>query len=308
MAAGSRWRGSDGIMPSDVSRVRHQMLIETLRLLPRNLLSRCAGHVAAMQLPRSLRAPALRLFGRAVGVDFDEVPAPLESYASLQDFFTRALPPDRRPVDPAPDALVSPCDGSWGVSGTIHDGLALQLKGHPYRLAELLADAATARVYDGGQFATLYLSPRDYHRFHAPADLEIERAVHVPGSLWPVNRAGLEQVDALFTHNERICIHARSASGPVCFVAVGATLVGKIHVCFDGALTTNTRRREPSERRYSETRVARGAELGRFEFGSTIVLLLSAEVGALEAAPESSPLRVGRRIGRLANAEAEVSG
>jgi phosphatidylserine decarboxylase len=266
-------------------------------------LSRTAGRVASYRLPGPLRAPACRAFARAVGADLAEVRDPLASFASLQDFFTRALRADARRVDPDPAALVSPCDGSWGESGKICDGTLLQLKGRPYSLAALLGDEETAKAFEGGWFATFYLSPRDYHRFHAPCDAFVARAAHIPGSLWPVNRIGLEGVPGVFSENERICAFARlreDGRESLALVPVGATLVGKVHVTFDETLTTNTSDRAPRWRDYDPPRqLAKGQEFGRFEFGSTVVL--AAAPGALELAPRppGATLRLGTRIGTL---------
>jgi phosphatidylserine decarboxylase len=283
--------------------------IAGMRLLPRNALSRLAGRIASQRLPRPLRAPAWRLFGLAVGVDFDEVRDPLIEYASLQAFFTRALCEGVRPVDSAPDAFVAPCDGAWGESGRVQDGLLLQLKGRPYSLAELLGDAKLARHFEGGRFATFYLAPRDYHRFHTPCTLRVLRAIHIPGTLWPVNSIGLEGVDGLFAQNERIVAlmsmdtavsEADARSPNLCLVAVGAMMVGCVRLAFDD-LATNQTGAAYSERDYSARPVAlsKGEEWGRFEFGSTIVVLTAPGAAELDLRPPGAPLRLGARIGSL---------
>ncbi len=274
-----------------------------LRMLPRNALSRLAGRVAALPLPTRLRGPAFRAFGRAVGVRFDEIRDPLESFPSLQSFFTRALRAGVRPVDPALDALVSPCDGVWGAAGRIEHGTLLQLKGRPYALSALLGDDAAVRALEGGSFATLYLSPRDYHRFHAPCSVRVIAARYLPGTLWPVNRLGLEGVDGLFAENERICafFELEATAGALCIVAVGATMVGKVRVNFDEELTTNRRGASRVDRSYGPAGAsyAKGEEWGRFEFGSTLVVLIPPGVAEVEVARPGTPLRLGLRIGRL---------
>ena len=280
-----------------------RLAVSALRALPRNLISRGAGHLAALRLPRVLRRPACLAFGRSVGVNFDEVRDPLDSFASLQDFFTRALRDGARPLDPAPEALLSPCDGAWGAAGGVSEGMLLQLKGRPYRLAALLGSEEDAKAYEGGSFATFYLSPRDYHRFHTPCAVKVVAARAIPGTLWPVNRLGVENVDGLFAENERICAFfeiAPPAAGRLCIVAVGATMVGKIRVGFDD-LETNLPGAWPRQRRYGQAgpRLGRGEEWGRFEFGSTLVLVIAPGAGSLEIHPQGTPLRLGSRIGRL---------
>jgi phosphatidylserine decarboxylase len=280
------------------------LVLGALRRLPVHALSRAVGRAASIRLPAALRAPACRAFARAVGADLAEVRDPLDSFGSLQDFFTRALRPGARAVDPDPAAFVAPCDGRWGASGRVADGALLQVKGRPYSLAALLGDEAAAKAFEGGWFATLYLAPRDYHRFHAPCDGLVSRAVYLPGTLWPVNAIGVANVPNLFAENERIAAFVRRRASDeresLALVAVGATLVGKVHVTFD-TLTTNTRDRAVLWRHYdAPPRLVKGAEWGRFEFGSTIVL--AAAPGALELAPRppGARLRLGERIGTLA--------
>ena len=279
------------------------LVLGALRYLPVHALSRAAGRAASVRLPAPMRAAAWRAFAAAVGADLSEVRDPLDSFGSLQDFFTRALRAGARAIDPDPAALVAPCDGRWGEAGRIAGGTLLQLKGRPYSLAVLLGDAEVAKSFERGWFATFYLAPRDYHRFHAPCDGFVSRAAYLPGSLWPVNRIGLEGVPNLFAENERICAFVRLRAGDtpesLGLVAVGATLVGKVHVTFD-TLTTNTRDRAPRWRHYdTPPLLVKGGEWGRFEFGSTLVL--AAAPGALELAPRppGSPLRLGERIGTI---------
>jgi len=279
------------------------LALGALRLLPLHALSHAAGRVAGWRVPRFLRRPAYGLFARAVGADLSETRDPLDSFERLQDFFTRALVPGARPVDPAPDAVVAPCDGAWGASGRVEAGMLLQVKGRPYPLAALLGDPERAGALEGGAFATFYLAPRDYHRFHAPCDAEIVGAVHLPGALWPVNRIGVEGVPGLFAENERIVASMRvpGASGDVslCIAAVGATLVGRVRLAFD-TLQTHTDARAPVRRDYPEPhRLARGEEWGRFEFGSTLVLVAAPDVLELDAEPPGTRLRLGTRVGRL---------
>ncbi|HTO09880.1 MAG TPA: archaetidylserine decarboxylase [Myxococcota bacterium] len=277
------------------------LALEALRLLPRNALSRALGRLAALRLPRPLVRAEIALFAAAVGVDLSEMREPPEAFASLQAFFIRELRPGVRPIDPAPDALVAPCDGAWGESGQVVSGQLMQVKGRPYALAELLDSKDDAARFEGGSFATFYLAPRDYHRFHAPCDARVERARYVPGTLWPVNRLGLTGIDGLYAQNERIAVmmRARANDSLLCLVAVGATLVGKVRLRFDG-LQTNLRAARGEERRYpADLALAKGEEWGHFEFGSSIVLV--AAPGALELAgqPAGTRLRLGTRIGRL---------
>ena len=299
-------RMSNPVPAPDTLRGLARGLLGLLHVLPKNAISRAMGWLASRRLPAPLQRLELALFVRLAGVDASELARPLGEYASLQQFFTRALAPGSRPVEGGDEVLVSPCDGAWGVSGRIEDGTILQVKGRPYRVAELLGGADRAKAFEGGEFATLYLSPRDYHRFHAPAAGRITRLAYRPGDLWPVNAIGLLGVDGVFARNERICawLEVESAgpaagAGEIAMVAVGATMVGSVRLAFD-ALRTNRAGAVPEDRALGAVgpKFARGEEWGHFEFGSTIVLLVPPGLYRLEPKPIGTPLRLGRAIGR----------
>jgi len=280
------------------------LLITVLRLLPKNAISRLAGRIVSQRLPALLQRWQIRAFARVFGVDWSEIRDPITSFRSLQDFFVRALLPEARTVDTDPYAFVSPCDGAWGESGIVTEGMLLQIKGRPYSLGALLGDDTSAEQFEGGSYATIYLSPRDYHRFHAPCDVDVARLRYLPGTLWPVNRAGVEGVDALFAQNERICalmdLPAPGRRNALCIVAVGATLVGKVRVNFD-SLASNLPGAAVQERIYGEEapRLVKGEEWGRFEFGSTLVVVTAPGVARLEGHESGTSVRMGARIGAL---------
>lgn len=280
-------------------------LLALLHLLPKNALSRAMGWLASRRLPRSLQRLELELFVRLAGVDTRELARPLEDFDTLQSFFTRALAAGARPLEGGESVLVSPCDGAWGSSGRVEQGTILQVKGRPYRVADLLGSERQASAFEGGEFATLYLSPRDYHRFHTPAAGRITRLVYRPGSLWPVNPIGRLGIDSLFARNERICAWLEvagpvdgRAGGEIAMVAVGATMVGSVRLAFD-ALCTNRPSAEAEERELGAMgpKFARGEEWGHFEFGSTIILLIPPGLFRLEPKAMGTPVRLGQAIG-----------
>lgn len=302
---GSRMLGTmseSGPAPEALRGLARALLV-LLHLLPKNAMSRAMGWFASRRLPAPLQRLELALFVRLAGVDPREVPLPLSQYPTLQAFFTRALAPGARPLAGGEDVVVSPCDGAWGAAGKVTRGTVLQVKGRPYSLAELLGDPALAQCYAGGSFATLYLSPRDYHRFHTPAAGRITRLLYRPGNLWPVNSIGLLGVDAIFARNERIValleVEGAPADAPLAMVAVGATMVGSVHLSFD-ALTTNRPGALPVDRVLGAAakHFGRGAEWGHFEFGSTIVLIFAPGLCTLDARPPGTPIRLGEAIGR----------
>jgi phosphatidylserine decarboxylase len=281
----------------------HRVAITALSCLPRNALSRAAGHVVDWRLPPRLLRLLVRQFVRVYDVNVAEMRDSLDSFGTFQQFFTRALKDGARPIDAAPDAFVAPCDGSWGAAGVVEGGTLLQVKARPYRLADLLASEAEARRFEGGTYATFYLAPRDYHRFHVPCTVRVTRATYVPGTLWPVNRMGIESIDSLFAQNERLCAYMALEGGverEICLVAVGATVVGRVRVAFD-FLTTNCGGTKVVSRSYEDgaRRFEKGEEWGRFEIGSTIVLLAAPGVVGLDVQPPGSELRLGSRIGTI---------
>lgn len=294
-------------MKKDPAVLWRRGLIEALRVLPRAGLSRLAGRLAALSLPPKLQRWEIDLFARAVGVDRADVGRPLESFASLQEFFTRPLPPGARSVDQGTRSFVAPCDGMWGAAGEIERGRLGQVKGRTYSAAALLGDADRAAPFEGGSYATFYLAPRDYHHFHTPCAVRIDQVEHIPGSLWPVNRAGLEGVVNLFARNERLVAHAVvdaevGRGRQLCMVAVGAVMVGKVRLTFDDLTTNVALERGARRRRRYEPPVAleKGAEWGWFEFGSSLVILAPPGVLRLAVRPAGTPVRLGEKIGDIA--------
>ena len=274
-----------------------RVLILLLAVLPKHGMSRIAGGIANLRVPRSLRASVYRGFARVFGARLEDVELPLTEYASINAFFTRQLRPGLRPV--AAEAIVSPVDGTVGAYGPVVDDVLVQAKGRDYSLAALVGDQALAHTLDGGTFATLYLAPKDYHRIHVPIDGDIVAATYIPGELWPVNVYAVAHVADLFAVNERIVITIRGrAGGTMVVVLVGATMVGTTRVAFDD-LHTNARRREVQRRSYDPPIPVRaGGPLGHFEFGSTVIVVCSPDAGALDPLAVGETVQMGQRMGR----------
>jgi phosphatidylserine decarboxylase len=275
-----------------------RFLILLLSVLPKHGMSRVAGRVANLPVPWPLRPFVYRAFARIFGADLDEVEQPLSSYGSINAFFTRQLEPGLRPV--APNAIVSPVDGTVGAYGPVDDDVLVQAKGRTYSLAALVGDEELAHAMDGGTFTTLYLAPKDYHRIHVPIDGDIVAATYIPGELWPVNVHAVAHVADLFAVNERIVVTIRGrAGGTMAVVHVGATMVGTTRVAFDD-LHTNARRRVVDRRRYERPIPVRaGEQLGHFEFGSTVIVVCSRFAGAIDPLDEGETVRMGQRMGRI---------
>ncbi len=278
-----------------------RMAAETLRWLPRERISRALGRVASIEPPRALLTGAIGLYVRAYRVDLSECEIPADGYRSFNEFFSRPLRDGARPLDQDAGALLCPADGKLEDEGPITAGARFLVKGRSYDVAELLGlppgDASAAR-FEGGRFAIVYLSPRDYHRVHAPVGGTVTRARHVGGTLFPVNRIGLEHVPNLFAKNERVAVHqASDRHGEVVTVMVGAMVVGGIELSFDPSIRSNqgVARGEVS---YDHVRLERGDELGRFLLGSTAIVLTTAAAGLVPCVEPGSAVRMGQALHR----------
>ena len=267
-------------------------------VLPKHALTRFGGLVASSR-GGDLTTRLIRWFVGKYQVNMDEAADPdIAHYASFNDFFTRALKPGARPIARAD--LVCPVDGSISQFGAIRKDQILQAKGHDYTTSALLAgDTALAAQFQDGFFATLYLSPRDYHRIHMPCDGRLLRMIYVPGALFSVNPATARGVPGLFARNERVVCEFQTRSGPFVLVLVGATVVGSMATVWHGVVNP-PRTRAVREWRYDDQQMVlkQGDEMGRFLLGSTVVLLLPA--GATTFNPDWAPgrqVRLGEMMG-----------
>lgn len=234
-----------------------------MRTTLRRASSRLAGRLADVALPRVLRAPLYGAFARAYGVDLSELRIPLAEHPSFAAFFTRRLAAGARPLPHDPGALACPCDGTLQARDRVERGSVLQAKGRAYPVAELLDNEDAARALEGGHAWTIYLSPRDYHRVHAPLTCELAGVRWLPGELFSVNPRVLARREKVLSINERAVLRLATADGPVWLVMVGALNVGRIRVV---GVAAGADVDAPS-------RFERGDDLARFELGSTVVLL-----------------------------------
>ena len=262
------------------------------------LLSRITGRLSDLRLPRSLLVPAIRAYARAYGVDLEEAALPPSAYPTFGAFFTRRLREGARPIDPASGVLVSPSDSRLSAIGRVpDDGRLEQVKGQSYGIDALLGSEDDAARFRAGHHATLYLSPAMYHRVHSPVDGEVVAWRYVPGRLFPVNAAGVRSVPGLFTRNERVVVLLETAAhGPVAIVLVGAANVGRISLAF-ADLVTNRGHAPGVFRPTPAIPIRRGDEIGTFNLGSTVVLLV-ADPGLVPAAKAGDLVRVGRPLWR----------
>ena len=266
-------------------------------LLPKQALTALAGTIASHR-GGAWTTSLIRRFVARYRVDMNEAADPdIAHYASFNDFFTRALKPGSRPLAESP--WLCPVDGAISQFGRIERDQVFQAKGHSYSTTALVGgDAALAAHFENGQFATLYLSPRDYHRIHMPCNGRLLRMIHVPGALFSVNPTTARGVPGLFARNERVVCHFDSPHGPFVLVLVGATIVGSMATVWHG-LVNPPRPGRLREWTYPDGQVSlqRGEEMGRFLLGSTVVLLFPA--GPLSFNPAWRPggaIRMGEAM------------
>ena len=273
--------------------------LAALSLLPKNALSRALGALSRARAPRPLRLALMRAFAARYRLDLSEC-GPLEGFETFGEFFARPLKEGLRPIEPGDEVVVSPVDGVVSQAGRARSGRLPQAKGLTYTAEALLADRALAARFADGSFATLYLSPRDYHRIHFPLGGEVLGYRYLPGRLWPVNPASVRGVEGLFTVNERLVTVLRTPLGACAVVAVGATVVGRIRATYDpGIPVSNQRGARALARDYeAPIPVEKGGELGAFELGSTVIVLLEPGRAELrEELREGARVRVGEAIG-----------
>ncbi|MEM0962556.1 MAG: archaetidylserine decarboxylase [Bacteroidota bacterium] len=266
------------------------------KVLPQHALSRLAGRLAAAQ-NRWVRQRLIRAFARAYDIDMTQAErSDLADYHSFNDFFSRALVPGARPIDPAPGAIVSPADGAVSQTGRIEDGHLIQAKGIRYSF-EALADAAASPAFEGGAFATIYLSPSDYHRVHLPVAGRLVQTVAIPGRLFSVNATTEAGVEGLFAVNERLVMAFETDLGRMLVVMVGAMIVASIETVWDGPASPY---RTKVVTAY-DLPFDRGAEIGRFLLGSSVVLAFeNARADLREDLAAGVVVRMGERIGGAA--------
>lgn len=274
-------------------------------LLPKHLMSRMVYRVMRSETPW-LRKRALSIFLSGYNVNMGEaVESNPYAYKTFNAFFTRALKPDARPIAAASDALVSPVDGTVSQCGGIEDDSILQAKGQNYSLLELLGgNCQRAKKYLGGSFACIYLAPYNYHRIHMPLNGVVRETIYIPGDLYSVNAATARHVPRLFARNERVVCDFAPADNNGCdfaMVFVGALHVGSIETVWNGEINPLPRRKQVVELQQGKgVTLAKGAEAGRFNMGSTVILILPPQRATFDSKLKAgATVQMGERIGTI---------
>ena len=284
--------------------MKEKLFVLMQYLIPQHALSRAVGWVARSQTPW-IRNTFIEWFVKRYNVDMSlaQEENPL-AYACFNDFFTRALKDGARPIDADATSIVFPADGAISQLGDIADGRIFQAKGQGYTTLELLGgDPALANEFAGGEFATVYLSPRDYHRVHMPYHGKLRKMVTIPGDLFSVNDATAKGVPRLFSRNERVAAIFDTDIGPMAVVMVGAMIVAGIETVWAGQVAPIKRQIQTID--YvappaAEIELAKGAEMGRFKLGSTAIVLFAKDRVEWDAQFRAgSPTVMGQCMGHI---------
>ncbi len=274
-------------------------------LLPQHFLSKVYGLLAHIETPW-IKNAFIRKFVRDYPVDLNEaeISTP-EGFTHFNDFFTRALKPGLRVIDPAPNTITSPVDGALSAFGKINQAQLIQAKNHQYTVADLLANnhPELLKIYDNGLFATIYLAPHDYHRIHMPLDGHLKSMTYIPGKLFSVNLKTADNISNLFAKNERVVLEFETPQGPMMLVLVGAMIVASISTVFSGLVQPHGK--DIIRKTYPNTNeqhifLKKGDEVARFLLGSTVVMLFGNQSAAFNDA-----LEIGQKI-QLGNVMSQI--
>ncbi|MFW2077854.1 archaetidylserine decarboxylase [Acinetobacter sp. ULE_I010] len=276
------------------SKLKKQIFIQTQKIVPQQQLSRVVGKVAASENP-IVKNIAIQAFKAQYGIDLSiaEQTDALK-YKSFNEFFTRALKNGVREIDADSTSIVSPADGAISQIGKIENGDVFQAKGQCFSVDQLIGDPQLAKPFQNGQFATVYLSPRDYHRVHVPFAGTLTETLYIPGELFSVNQTTAENIPGLFARNERMVCLFDTDLGRMAVVLVGAMIVAGIETVATGKVKPSGR----LELNYHDLKLAKGDELGRFYLGSTAIVLFEQDKMSWDAAfTANSAVVMGEALG-----------
>jgi phosphatidylserine decarboxylase len=269
-------------------------------VIPHHAVSRVVYLITRLRGPQV--KPMIKWFVKKYDVDMNDAEeSEIGYYQTFNEFFTRALKHHARPIAPGDNTLACPCDGTISQAGPIRAGAMLQAKGRTFSVLDLLGGDKTMAVqFADGRFATIYLAPYNYHRMHMPLAANLTKMIHVPGRLFSVAPWTVQEVPRLFARNERLVCFFETAAGPFVMVLVGAINVAAIETVWSG-LVTPPRGKKISDYDYSHTRkeIEKGAEMGRFNMGSTVILLTGKNVEWLPHISPQQSVKMGQMIGHF---------
>ncbi|WP_257349477.1 archaetidylserine decarboxylase [Pseudalkalibacillus decolorationis] len=265
-----------------------------LSCLPQHHVSSLTGRITRTRLSKL----AIKPYAKYYKIDLASIEKPMKEFRSLNHFFTRKLKPESRPIDNKDHSIISPSDGMITQTGAVQDGSLIQAKGVTYSVEGLLANSEKAETYQNGSFMTIYLSPRDYHRVHAPISGNVTEFSYIPGRLYPVNRLGVQSINELYAKNERLITYMNTAAGNVAIVKVGAFIVGSVQVAYKEQVQRLHKGCFINQKLKSLPYFNKGEEIGHFEFGSTVIVLFERNLLQMdETISLGQFIKMGQRIG-----------
>ena len=281
---------------------KDQLFAFAQHITPQKTLSRAIGRIAECE-NRWVKNTFISQFVKKYQVDMSEAinSDPL-SYRNFNDFFTRAIRPELRPICDQDDGIACPADGAISQLGNIEYGTLFQAKGHNYSLTDLLGgDASLSNQFLGGSFATVYLSPKDYHRVHMPLTGKLTKMIHIPGKLFSVNKVTAEQIPNVFARNERTVCLFDTEAGPMAVILVGAMIVASIETVWAGQVTPfNKQVVTWNYDALNNIELKKGEEMGRFKLGSTAIILIGKDaINWEESLQAETPTKMGMHFGRI---------
>lgn len=283
--------------------LRDYLLSALLYPLPQHWISRLVLRLTRLKV--AAKNPVIRWFVRHYKIDMSEASvSEISEYPNFNAFFTRELKVESRPVDSVNEAVISPVDGTVSQIGRTIDGTLIQAKGRNYSLIELLGgQISLAKKFSDGCFVTIYLSPRDYHRIHMPLQGKLDKMLYVPGRLFSVAPHTVRAIPNLFARNERVISCFDGAAGPFVMVLVGAINVAAIETVWHGGLVTPPHKKFIAEYNYLDRNIelGKGQEMGRFNLGSTVILLTTNQIEWLSNVSAGCKTQFGQRIGLIKN-------
>lgn len=269
-------------------------------LLPKHLLTRAVGFAAAAKLGKATTF-MIQQFIKHYNVNTKEMAGKIEDYKSFNAFFSRPLTADARPINPNTNVVTFPVDGKISQFGKIEDKFLFQAKNHYYTTEALLADSKEAQTFKNGEFITIYLSPKDYHRVHLPFAGTLDKMIHVPGDLFSVNPFNAKHIPELFARNERVVCFFNTEIGRMAVIFVGATIVRSISTAWEGTVAPNKNKDiAVSEYASRNLNFAKGDEIGKFFMGSTVICLFEKnKIQFNEDMQSGQPTRMGMQMATL---------
>lgn len=270
-----------------------------LKILPKELVSRLIGKLSCKKLPKLILVPWISSYCTLFGVNMSESKKDVYDFKTFNEFFTRELKHGARKPDSSKNSVISPVDGKIMEFGAIDKNTLIQAKGKIYTLESFLEDAEAAKNFENGSFVTIYLAPKNYHRIHSPVSGKIVGYQYIPGSLFCVSKRSSEIIDNLFSKNERLITYLESQNGLIAVVKIGACVVGKIRASYESTAFDTYCNMKLKKTYSKKIPIEKGAQIGMFEIGSTVVLLFEKDAISFDDMVRGKELKIGQKIGTM---------